>query len=181
MPARPEVHEPPDFAREGASGIREWKPRKRFADNGGGGQFHGSNVYLGDPEGIRQEIAERVLGLEDALGFAAECNTRLRQTRRARIMAYAHALALVPNDVGRGAAPKILVAEQKTAKYKAQEKDAELAYDLARLACRTQEAQLTAVQTAAGMLKQQMFMDGQYEQESRREMVRGAGKRMEGH
>ena len=177
MPAKPEVHILPDFDAEGDSGVRQWAPRKRH--EGPGEEFRGSNVYLGSPQGIQEEIAERVLGLEDALGFAAECNNRLRRARRTRIMAYAHALAEI-GDVGRGAAPKKLEAERITAQYKAHEKDSELAYDLARLACRTQEAQLTAVQTAAGMLGKQMYMDGVFDG-SRRGDSRRAGKRMEGH
>lgn len=155
MPAKPDVSTSssgPNYARA-AAGIRDWRPRERHT---GSGEFAGSNAYFGSPDGLIAELRERVLGLEEALNFAADCCNTLRRKERELIVAYAYALS---RSTEQAASRKRLEAEEQTAHLKAQKIDAELAYGLARMACRTQESQLTAVQTAAGMLKQQLYMD----------------------
>lgn len=154
MPAKPDVSSSsgPDYARA-AAGIRDWRPRERHT---GSGEFAGSNAYLGSPDGLIAELRERVLGLEEALNFAADCCNTLRRKERELIVAYAYALS---RSTEQAASRKRLEAEEQTAHLKAQKVDAELAYGLARIACRTQESQLTAVQTAAGLLRKQRFLD----------------------
>ncbi len=154
MPAKPDVSSSsgPDYARA-AAGIRDWRPRERHT---GSGEFAGSNAYLGSPDGLIAELRERVLGLEEALNFAADCCNTLRRKERELIVAYAYALS---RSTEQAASRKRLEAEEQTAHLKAPKVEAELAYGLARMACRTQESQLTAVQTAVGMLKQHLYMD----------------------
>jgi len=152
VPATPDTVSGPDFAR-GAAGIRDWRPRERHT---GSGEFAGSNAYLGSPDGLIAELRERVLGLEEALNFAADCCNTYRRKERELIVAYAFALG---QSIESAAARKKLEAEERTAHLKAQARDAELAWSLAKMACRTQESQLTAIQTAVGMLKQQLYMD----------------------
>lgn len=166
MPAKPDIihgrlmpASGPDYDR-GKSGIREWSPRERHAGSQGLQEFRGSNVYLGSPDVILDALSESLLAQEESLRFAAECCTKVRQYDREYIIAYSHALASVPDDIGRGAAPKKLEAERLTSDHKARLSDAKYAWSLARLACDTQKSQLSAVQTAAGMLKKQMEMDG---------------------
>lgn len=133
--------------------IEEWAPRRRF-----GKEFGGSNVDLGSVPGLRSQLRECLLSSEEALAFAAGCCDRYRRYKAARIRSYAAAIKAQPD--GGPAAPRKLKAEMLVAELVAREEDAKLAWDMAKLACKTLAEDKGAVQSAIKLLLNQADLDG---------------------
>jgi len=133
--------------------IGEWAPRRRFGED-----FGGSNVDLGSVEGLRYQLRQCLLSSEDALSFAAGCCDRYRRYKAARIRAYAAAIRAQPD--GGPAAPRKLKAEMVIAELKAREEDASLAWEMAKIACKTLAEDKGAVQSAIKLLLNQADLDG---------------------